>query len=162
MRPIARALVLVSALISSSPLLAEDLVVSDLKAFMAKMDAAGARCDIDTIVDRISPLAVISGTTLAQGDAMYFRANKSQYGELMKQTCAQTTNLKSTRTNETISIDRDQATITADVAETWTLNGQTISHKVREKAVIELIDGKLMLVQLLINQIDRSVEVASR
>ena len=162
MQPLARIVAATSALLCSSPLLAEELTVSDVKAFWARFEAADERCDVDAIVDRISPLAVISGTTLAQGDAMFFRANKQQYGQLMKQTCGQITNEKSTRTNENISIDRDQATITADVATTYTLNGQTISLKSRDKAVIELIDGRLMLVQFLINQTERSVDVASR
>ena len=161
MRPIARALVLASAL-TTSPLLAEELTVSDLKAFMARLYADDEHCNVDAIVDRISPLAVISGTRLAQGEPMLFRANKQQYGALMREACGQFTNEKSTRSNERISIDRDQATVTFDVASTYTFNGQTISLKSRDKAVVELIDGKLMLVQLVINQTDRSVEVASR
>ena len=156
MRPLAFAF-LTSALTCSSPLLAEDLVVRDLKAFTARIDAATASCDVDTIIDRISPLATISGTGFAQGDMRMFRMNKSQYRELLTLSCAEATNYKYTRTNESISIDGEQATITADVAESWVIKGQTISTKVREKAVVELIDGKLMLVQLLANQIESNV-----
>lgn len=157
MRTIARAFALAVALGCLSPLLAENFAVSDLKAFTAKMDAAVARCEVDTIIDRISPLATISGTGFAQGDMRMFRMNKSQYGQLMALKCAETTNYRYSRTNEKISIDGDQATITADVAETWVVKGQTFSTRVREKAVIELIDGKLMLVQLLANQTESNV-----
>jgi hypothetical protein len=160
MRTIARVLALTAAMSCSSPLLAEDLVINDLKAFTARMDAAGARCDVATIVDRISPLATISGTGFARGDMRMYRLNRSQYGQLLAQLCADATNYTYSRTDERISIDGDQATITADVVETWVVKGQTLSTKVREKAVIELIDGKLMLVQLLANQIE--ADVASR
>ena len=45
------------------------------------------------------------------------------------------------RTNETISIDGDQATITADVTETIVIDGREISSKVRERAIVEVITG---------------------
>ena len=157
MRTIVSALVFASALTGTTPLLAEDLVVSDLKAFTARMDAAAADCDVEAIVARISPLATISGTGFAQGDMRMYRMNKAQYGELLALACAEATNYNFSRTNERISIDGDQATITADVAETWVVKGRSISTKVREKAVVELIDGKLMLVQLLSNQIESNV-----
>jgi hypothetical protein len=157
MRTIAAVFAVTAALSCSSPLLAEDLVASDLKAFTARIDAAVARCDIDPIIDRVSPLATISGTGFAQGDMRMFRMNKSQYRAMLTLLCTEGTNHKYSRTDERISIDGDQATITADVAESWDINGQTFSSKVREKAVIELIDGKLMLVQLLANQIESNV-----
>jgi hypothetical protein len=160
MRTVARAFALAAALSCHSVLGAENFAVSDLKAFTARMDAAVARCEIDTVVDRISPLAIISGTGFAQGDMRMFRMNKSQYGQLMALRCAEAMSYRYSRTNEKISIDGGQATITADVAETWVVKGQTFSAKVRERAVVELIDGKLMLVQLLANQIES--DVASR
>jgi len=158
MRSIARTLVLASALAGSLPLFAEALVASDLKAFTAKMDAARARCDIDTVIDRVSPLATISGTGFAQGDTTMYRFNKQQYGALLKLLCMEDLNYKYTRTGERISIDGDQATITSDVAESFvTQEGQTVLTKIRDKTVIELIDGKLMLVQLVSNQTEANI-----
>ena len=157
MRSITRAFIFASALTGSLPLLAEDLVAGDLKAFTARMDAARARCDIDAVVERISPLATISGTGLAQGDSRMYRMNKASYGQLMKLLCDESLSYKYTRTGEHISIDGDQATITSDVAESFVSQGQNIVTKVRDKAVIELIDGKLMLVQLVSNQTEANV-----
>jgi len=161
MRPIVRALVLASALTGSSPLFAEDLVVSDLKAFSARMAAATQRCDADTVVDRVSPLATISGTGFAQGDMRMFRMNKAQYGQSVALSCT-FTSYAYERTNEQISIDGDQATITADVAETIVHKGQRHSVKYREKAIVELIDGKLMLVQLLANLTEQNVAAVEK
>ena len=67
--------------------------------------------------------------------------NKSTYGQIMKLMCDEAMSYKYTRTGERISIDGGQATITSDVAESFVSNGRNIVTKVRDKAVIELIDG---------------------
>jgi hypothetical protein len=82
MRSITRALIFASALTFCLPVLAEDLVVSDLQAFTARMDAVRARCDIDAVVERISPLATISGTGLAQGDSRVYRMTEANVASL--------------------------------------------------------------------------------
>jgi hypothetical protein len=94
--------------------------------------------------------------TSTRSSRMY-RMNKSTYAGIMKLLCADALSYKYTRTGERISIDGDQATITSDVAESFVQNGQTVVTKVRDKAVIELIDGKLMLVQLVSNQTEANV-----
>src|SRR5690349_13017734 len=157
MRTLARVSALTAALTCSAPLLAEDLVVGDLKAFTARMAKAGASCDVATVVDRISPIATISGTGFAQEDYRIFRMNKQQYSKYFELVCMHGSNVSFSRTNEKISIDGDQATITADVAETWVIKDQTSSSFAHEKLVVELIDGKLMLVQWLSNLADRDV-----
>ena len=154
MRPIAGVRVVVLALLCASPVLAEELAVSDLKTFMAKLDAAGERCDVDTLFSNIAELAVISGTGLAQGDTRMYRMNKSQYREMSTRACAVKGDSHAVRTNEKISIDGDQATITTDIAETIVLGGREISAKIRRRATVELIDGKLMLTQLHSNQVE--------
>ena len=152
MRPIVRALVVAVALLGSSPTLAEELVVSDIRAFGAQMDAAAQRCEVAKVLSRITELAVISGTGPAQGDM--FRMNRAQYGELLTVACASGRQWSSVRTNEKISIEDDQAIVTADVAETITLDGQQPTSRLRERATVELIDGKLMLTQLHVNLVN--------
>jgi len=152
MRPIARVLIVAVALLGSSPAPAEELAVSDITAFGAQMDAAAQRCEVDKVLSRIAELAVISGTGAAQGDM--FRMNKAQYGELLTVACASGRHWSSVRTNEKISIEDDQAIVTADVAETITLDGQQATSRLRERATVELIGGRLMLTQLHVNLVD--------
>jgi len=154
MRSLARALVLLSALTGSSQLLAEDLVVSDLKAFDATITAASERCDVATVLDRISPLATISGTLFATGDMRAHRANKQQYGELLTRLCAAGRTWHAVISNEKISIEGDQAIMTADVVETAVMNGRETVSKARQRVTIELIDGKLMYTQIHSNLVD--------
>jgi hypothetical protein len=105
------------------------------------VDSAAARCDIDAIVDRIAELAVISGTVYQQGQMRMFRMNKTQYRQMLTTTCGAASRYRYERTNEKITIEGDQATITADVAETMVVDGKEISTRVRERATIESIDG---------------------
>jgi hypothetical protein len=152
MQPIFRVLV-ASALLYSSSLLAQELTVSALKAFTAEIDAATASCDLDTVVAHVSPLAVISITKNEQGTMRTLRLNKTQYGELLKLACRVMSSYDNQRTNEKISIDRDQATITADVVETMVVDGREFKTQTRERATVESIDGKLMVTQIVANQI---------
>jgi hypothetical protein len=154
MRSMVRILVLASALTGSSPLLAEDLVVSDLKAFDARITAAAERCDVAAVLDRISPIATISGTLFATGDMRMYRLNKAQYGELLKRLCAAGVTSRSVMSNENISIERDQAVMTADVVGTTVMNGQQTTSKSRQRLTIELIDGKLMYTQIHSNLVE--------
>ena len=154
MRPIASIFVIAAVLLCSSPTIAEELVASDIKAFGAKMDAAAQRCEVDTVLSRIAELAVISGTDVAQGNTRMFHMNKEQYRDLLTVSCASGRQWSSVRTNEKISIEGDQAIVTADVTETTTLDGRQASSQLRERATVELIDGKLMLTQLHVNRVD--------
>jgi hypothetical protein len=154
MRPIARVLVVTSALLCSSPLLAEELTVSAVKAFDAKLTAAAERCEVATVLDRISPIATISGTLFATGDMRAYRMNKAQYGELLTRLCAAGLVGHSVSSNEKISIEGDQAVMTADVVDTVVMNGQQRSSKSHSRLTVELIDGRLMLTQIHSNLID--------
>ncbi|HXS79696.1 MAG TPA: hypothetical protein VN818_05395 [Gammaproteobacteria bacterium] len=154
MRPIVRTLILACALTGLSPLFAEDLVVSDLKAFDARITAASERCDVPTVLERISPIATISGTLFATGDMRMYRINKQQFGELMTRFCASGQTSHAVVSNEKISIEGDQAVMTADVVETEVLNGRETVSKTHRRVTIELIDGKLMYTQVHSNLVD--------
>ena len=153
MRHIARVLVLASTLVCSTPSLAQGLSVSEVKAFSARIEDAIARRDVDTIVGHIAEHAAISGTVLVLGQTHTFRVNKHQYREMLTQAWAAASSYEHQRTNEKISIDGRQATITAEVAEVVVIQGQEMATKSRERATVENLDGKLMVTQVVINQI---------
>jgi enamine deaminase RidA (YjgF/YER057c/UK114 family) len=154
MKPLARILAATSALLCSSPLLAEELTVSAVKAFDARMTAAGERCEVDAVVSRISPLASVSATTFALGDLRMSRMNKDQFRDQMTKRCAAGAQVRVVATNEKISIEGEQAVMTADVTETVVLGDRQTSVKVRQRLTIELIDGKLMYTQILSNLVE--------
>ena len=154
MQPIVRILAAASVLICSSPLFAEELTVSEVKAFDARTTRAAERCEVDTVVNRISELATISTTTFALGDPRMTRMNKSQYREAMTRRCAIGSQTRIVATNEKVSIDGEQAVMTADITETLSLEGREVTLKVRQRLTIELIDGKLMYTQILSNLVE--------
>ena len=154
MRPIAAILAATSALLCSSQLLAEELTVSEVKAFNARTTRAVERCEVDAVVGRISELATISATGLALGDYRMSRMNKSQYRDQLKRVCAAGVQMRSVSANEKVSIEGEMAVMTTDVTETVVLNGQEVAVKVRQRLAVELIDGKLMYTQILSNLVE--------
>jgi hypothetical protein len=148
-----RAFVLGCALLFTAPLAADELTERDLKAFTAMIDAAIARRDAETIVKHIAEHAVISATVNVQGRTQTLRMNKTQYRQLLAATWSAVSNYEYRRSNEKITIERDQATITADISESMVVQGQPVETKVRERATVENYDGTLMLTQLVANQV---------
>ena len=82
------------------------------------------------------------------------RMNKSQYRDAMTRRCAIGSQVRIAATNEKVSIDGEQAVMTADITETLSLNGQEVTLKMRQRLTIELIDGKLMYTQILSNLVE--------
>jgi hypothetical protein len=154
MQPLARILAAASALLCSSPLLAEELTVSAVKAFDARMTAARERCESDAVASRISPLATISATTFALGEMRMSRMNKDQFRDQIAKRCAVGAQVRVVATNARVSIEGEQAVMTADVTETVSLDGRELSVKSRQRVTIELIDGKLMYTQMLSNLVE--------
>jgi hypothetical protein len=148
-----RTLLLACALLGAAPLAAEELTERDLKAFIAKMDDAIARRDVDTIIGRIAEHAVISVTVNTFGQTQTLRMNKRQYRQMLETAWAGASGYEYDRSNEKITIAGDQATITADIAESMVLEGQKVDTKARERATVESFDGTLMLTQLVANQV---------
>jgi ketosteroid isomerase-like protein len=151
-KPLVRILILASALVSTVPVLAQELTVSAVKAFISEMDDAAERRDMDTVFRHISELCVISATMTFQGQVRTMRMNKTQYRQLMTRTPPDDS-YKSERTNDKISIEGDQAIATADLIETMIVDGKQVTKRTRERATIENIDGTLILTQLVQNEI---------
>ena len=154
MQPIVRALFLASAVACAAPACAQELTVGAVRTFTADIDAATAACDVDAIVDRIAELAVITLTGNVNGSIGVLRMNKAKYREFMTITCEAATSHEYVRTNEHISIEGDQAIVTAEVHETTVVQGREIKTAAHERATVENVDGKLMLTQLVATQLE--------
>jgi ketosteroid isomerase-like protein len=151
MNTLARVLVLSSALVWSAPLLAQELTVGAVRAFISTMDDATERRDMDTVFRHIAELCVISATMTIQGQVRTMRMNKTQYRQLMTRTSPDDS-YESERSNEKISIEGDQAFVTADVVETMVVDGKQVTVRTRERVTVENIDGTLMLTQIVQNE----------
>ena len=146
-----RALILALSLLSAAQAFAEDLSVNAVKELMALIDAAVMSGDFNTVGQHMSEHATVSGTTTAGGQIQSFRMTKSQYIRTASAVVAAATSHSYERTNEKISVDGGQATITADITESTVLNGRTINSNSRERTTVESIDGVLMVTQVVAN-----------
>jgi hypothetical protein len=153
MRQLLRPLALSMALLCSVPVLAEQLTVGAVKAFSAKIDAAVSRRDTNAVLEQIAPFAQISGSVSAQGQTQPFRMDKSQYREALRAGWAMASSYTYKRSNEKIALEGNQAVVTADIAETMVIGGQQISSRAYERATVEVIDGKLMVTKIFVNQV---------
>jgi ketosteroid isomerase-like protein len=146
-----RALILAFSLLSAAQAFAQDLSVNAVKELMALIDAAVTRGDFATVGQHMAEHATVSGTTTAGGQIQSFRMTKSQYIRTASAVVAAAASHSYERTNEKISVDGGQATITADIAESTVLNGQTINSNSRERTTVESIGGVLMVTQVVAN-----------
>lgn len=83
-----------------------------------------------------------------QGQTQVISPSKSEYLSLLEQGWAQSSNYKYSKSDVTIKIDGDKAFVSANVNESMTIQGQNISVFSKEKAVIELINGKPFITEI--------------
>ena len=152
MKSIAQVLVLASTLLLTAPTLAQDLAQSSVKQFMAKLDAAITSRDVATVATCVAENAMFSGSMQVEGQMRMFRMNKTQYLKALTLTWDNASSYTYERTNEKIAINGDQATVTADIADSATIQGQTLSSKMRETATVESVDGTLMITQVVAHE----------
>ena len=152
MKSIAQVLVVASTLLLATPTLAQDLAQSSVKQFMATLDAAIASRDIETVATCVAENAMFSGSKHVDGQMRMFRMNKTQYLKALALTWGNASSYTYERTNEKIAINGDQATVTADIADSAVIQEQTLSSKVSETATVESVDGRLMITQVVAHQ----------
>jgi hypothetical protein len=153
MRPLIRTLLISAALLGSAPLFAAELTVAAVKAYTAKVDAAIARRDVNAVLEAIAEDARISVTVSMQGQPQTMRMSKSQYGQMLQLAWGAVSNYSNKRSNEKISIDGAEATVTADIAESMVINGQQVGSRSREQATVEYINGKLVATKITASEV---------
>jgi ketosteroid isomerase-like protein len=151
MSAIARILIVTATWALALQAHAQELTPGAIKELMTRIDAAIAHGDVPTLARHMAEHAVVSGTTTAGGQMQPFRMNKAQYLAALEAVWANATNYTYERSNEKITIDGDQATVTADVADSIVIQGRKLTSVSKERATIESIDGMLMVTQVVAN-----------
>jgi hypothetical protein len=147
----ARFFVLASALLLCMPAMAQELQASSVKELMARLDAALVSRDFQLIERHLAAHAVISGTTTAGGQTQSFRMNKTQYMTMLTTLMSAATDYSYERTNERISIEGDQATVTANVADSMVIQGRKVASTGSERCTVEYVDGELMVTRVVLS-----------
>jgi hypothetical protein len=151
MKATVRILALASALLACVPAMAQELAASSVKELMARLDAALVSGDFELIERHLAAHAVISGTTTAGGQTQTFRMNKTQYMTMLTTLMSAATDYSYERTNEKISIEGDQATVTANIADSMVIQGRKIASTGTERSTVEYIDGALMVTRVVLS-----------
>ena len=132
---------LMYALLISSLSYAEGLTEKSVSGLISQIDKAIISMNADHVGEALSDNVSITMNISAGGQKSVLRPSKHEYLTLLKEGWSQYRNYKYNRTNLKISLTGNKALITADIFESMTVQGQTISGATKEEVTVELING---------------------
>jgi len=141
MKNLFKSSLLICALLISSLSYAEGLTEKSVIGLISQIDKAIASMNADQVGDALSDNVSITLNFTAGGQKSVLRPSKHEYMKLLKEGWSQYGNYKYNRTNPKISLTGNKALITADIYESMTVQGQTISGNSKEEITVELING---------------------
>jgi hypothetical protein len=141
MKNLLKSSLLVCALLISSLSYAEGLTEKSVIGLISQIDKAIASMNADHVGDALSDNVSITLNISAGGQKSVLKPSKHEYLTLLKEGWSQCRNYKYNRTNLKISLTGNKALITADISESMTVQGQTISGTSKEEITVELING---------------------
>lgn len=126
---------------------AAQLDKNSIMQLMGKMDEMAASKNADAIAGYMSSDIKITMNISAQGQTQVLKPNKDQYLQMLKQGWAVAQNYSYKRDNVKINIVEKgkKAVVTADVIESMIVQGQNFTGNSTEEAVVELVNGKLLI-----------------
>lgn len=127
---------------------AGEITEARVKKMLAEVDRAIPARDVAAIDRLVSGDVTITMSVNVGGRLQRVTLGKSQYMQILKNMWAAASAYQYRRTNQRISIQGNQAIVTALVRETVTINGETVDSQVRETSVVEEIDGRLQTVSV--------------
>ena len=119
----------------------EGLTEKSVRGLISQIDKAIASMNADQVGDALSDNVSITLNISTGGQKSVLRPSKHEYLTLVKEGWSQSTNYKYNSTNQKISLTGNKALITADIYESMTVQGQTISVTSKEEVTVELING---------------------
>lgn len=126
---------------------AAQLDKDSIMQFMGTMDKLAIEMNADAIAGYLSDDIKITMNISLQGQTQVLKPSKQEYLQMLKQGWAVAQNYSYKRENVKINIVEKgrKAVVTADVIESMTIQGQDITGKSTEEAVVELVNGKLLI-----------------
>lgn len=127
-----------------------EITENDVLAIMNEVEKATLTKDIDGVIRHLAPFVVIN-VTLPPNDSTFLpqqsQLSRDQYAAELKTVFAHLTYHEYRRENDTITIsdDKRSARTETDVVEVITMYGKQIRTTTHEIAVLEIIDGKILV-----------------
>ena len=148
MKNVVKVYVLVLFLMTSIAANASGLTEDSVKALIAKVDKAVITLNSSEISDLLSNNVVIIMNINMQGKDHVMKPNKQEYISMLKEGWATYTNYTYKKSNTIIKIKGETATVTANIKESMTVQGQDISGETKEEVTIKLVDGKPLVTKV--------------
>lgn len=127
---------------------------NDVITVMNEVEKATITKDLDGVINRLAPFVVINVTMMGPEDPTFMpqqiQMTRDQYKEELKKVFSKLTLHEYKRENDkiTISDDKQSAITETDVIEVMVIDGKETRTTTHERAVLEIIDGKLVVTHL--------------
>jgi hypothetical protein len=123
---------------------------NDVLAMISEVEKATLSKDLDGVIKHLAPFVVINVTMDTPSGTQRIQLTRDQYKEALQKTFDRLVRHEYMHQNDKITIGNGGVTAIAetDVAEVLVIDGQerrTITH---ERAVLEIVDGEILVVQI--------------
>ena len=140
-------MILISVVISNISFAAE-LTKESVNQLLNTVEQAAKKHNSDAIGEVLADNVMITMNIEIQGQTQVAKVNKGQYLSMLEQGWAQVSNYDYSKSDVEIELDGDKAYITANVNESMTVQGHDVSTSSHEEAVVELVNGKVMVTNI--------------
>lgn len=127
---------------------AGDLNEAAVNNFLNKLDAAIEKLDVNGVAATMSDAVDIILNIDMQGQKQVMQLTKAQYVDMLRQGWAAYSNYKYSRSNVKVKMNGNSALVTADVSETMTVQGQTMTGNSKEEVTVELQNGQPVITKI--------------
>ncbi len=123
---------------------------NDVREIMQDVEKASSNRDIDRVAKYLAPSVVITIEEQTPAGPMRMQMNRDQYISTLREVFSKTSEYEYRQENAVITIGSTgrTATVEADIFEHIVFQGVEKKTMTREKAQLELIDGKILLTSL--------------
>ena len=119
-----------------------------VKKLLSEMDVAITNLDSETLAKTLSDDIQITIHINIQGNEQVMKPSKQDYISMLKQGWAAVENYSYKRSDLVIDIKDGKAVVSANVKETMTVQGQSLSGESKEVATVESVNGKLLFTNI--------------
>lgn len=127
---------------------AADLTEQSVKQVIETFDRANKAKNAGQIVSLMTDDVELTLHIDAQGQQQVIELTKPEYAALLQQSWDMASNYQYSRSNLAIKMDGNKARVTADIKESMTVQGQSVSAVTKTETVVESIDGKAMITRV--------------
>jgi len=127
---------------------AQDLNREQVMDVVNRVDAAAEVRDAAAVGDALATDVKITINVDYMGQPQVMHATKNEYVAMLREGWAMYSEYKFEKSNLNIELEGSKAYVTADVYETMVLQGHRLTGTTKENAVIELVDGKALITQI--------------